>query len=188
MEAPAATGKRLMDTALHISERSANLAARDLASDLLFQEAEALDCQDWAGWLALYREEAEFWMPAWLDEDQHTSDPKTQVSLIYHEMRWELEERVYRLKSRKSVTAMPLPRTVHVIGGLRITESSEYQLQVRSNATVHVYDPRTADHYIAAVKYSHTYSRKADGPWLIARKHIVLINDRMPSVVDFYTV
>ena len=56
-----------MDAALHISERSANLAARDLASDLLFQEAEALDCQNWTGWLALYHEDAEFWMPAWLD-------------------------------------------------------------------------------------------------------------------------
>jgi 3-phenylpropionate/cinnamic acid dioxygenase small subunit len=188
MEAPAATGKQLMDAALHILDRSANLAARDLASDLLFQEAEALDTQDWAGWLALYREDAEFWMPAWLDEDRHTSNPKTQVSLIYHEMRWELEERVYRLKSRKSVTAMPLPRTVHVIGGLRTTEYSENQLQVRSNATVHVYDPRTADHHISAVKYNHTFSRKGDGPWLIDRKHIVLINDRMPSVVDFYTV
>lgn len=177
-----------MDTVLHISERSANLVARNLASGLVCQEAEALDCQDWAGWLALYREDAEFWMPAWLDEDRHTSDPKTEVSLIYHEMRWELEERVYRLKSRKSVTAMPLPRTVHVIGGVWMTTHSENQLQVRSNATVHVYDPRTADHCIAAVKYSHTFSRKEEGPWLIDRKHIVLINDRMPSVVDFYTV
>jgi 3-phenylpropionate/cinnamic acid dioxygenase small subunit len=177
-----------MDAALEIFDGSADPAARALASDLLFQEADALDSQDWAGWLALYCEAAEFWMPAWLDEDQCTSDPKTQVSLIYHEMRWQLEERVYRLKSRKSVTAMPLPRTLHVIGGLRVSGYSENQLRVRSNATVHVYDPRTADHYIAAVKYSHSFSRQGDGPWLIARKRIVLINDRMPSVVDFYTI
>ena len=166
-------------------DQAALLAA---GADVVEREALYLDERRWDDWLALYTPDCEFWMPAWLDEDRQTSDPKTQVSLIYHEMRWELEERVYRLKSRKSVTAMPLPRTVHVIGGLRVTEYSEYQLQVRSNATVHVYDPRTADHYIAAVKYSHTYSRKGDGPWLIARKHIVLINDRMPSVVDFYTV
>jgi 3-phenylpropionate/cinnamic acid dioxygenase small subunit len=177
-----------MHAILKIFDGSADPAARALASNLLFQEADALDSQDWTGWLALYCEAAEFWMPAWLDEDQHTTDPKTQVSLIYHEMRWELEERVYRLKSRKSVTAMPLPRTLHVMGGPQVTGYSDNELQVRSNATVHVYDPRTADHYIAAVKYSHSFSRIGDGPWLISRKRIVLINDRMPSVVDFYTV
>jgi 3-phenylpropionate/cinnamic acid dioxygenase small subunit len=177
-----------MDEALKNFGGSVDSHIRGLASDLLFQEADALDSQDWKSWLALYREDAKFWMPSWLDEYECTSDPETQVSLIYHEMRWEIEERIVRLKSRKSVTTMPLPRTLHVIGGALVTECSESQLEVRSNATVHIYDPRTADHHFAAVKYSHTFSRKEDGPWLIAAKKIILINDRMPSVVDFYTI
>jgi 3-phenylpropionate/cinnamic acid dioxygenase small subunit len=188
MEASTATEGRLMDAARGTLTRTTDPAARDLAAGLLFQEADALDSQDWAGWLALYSEDAELWMPSWLDEDRQTSDPETQTSLIYHQMLWELEERVYRLKSRKSVTAMPIPRTLHVIGGPQVTAYSKNLLEVRSNASVHVYDPRTCDHHVAAVKYSHRFSRKGLGPWLIARKHIVLINDRMPSVVDFYTV
>jgi Ring hydroxylating beta subunit len=71
-------------------------------------------------------------MPAWLDEYECTSDPATQVSLICHEMRWEIEERIDRLKSRKSVTTMPLPRTLHVIGGALMTECSKSPLKVRS--------------------------------------------------------
>jgi 3-phenylpropionate/cinnamic acid dioxygenase small subunit len=177
-----------MDAALKIFGGSADLLTRGLASDLLFQEADALDSQDWKGWLALYREDAKFWMPAWLDEYECTSAPETQVSLIYHEMRWEIEERIDRLKSRKSVTTMPLPRTLHVIGRALVTECSESQLKVQSNATVYIYDPWTADHHLAAVRYSHTFSREEDGPWLIAAKKIILINDRMPSAVDFYTI
>jgi 3-phenylpropionate/cinnamic acid dioxygenase small subunit len=188
MEAAAAAGNHPMNAAHHMLDGMAEPAVRDLAAWLLFQEADALDSQDWSRWLALYCEEAEFWMPAWLDEHEQTSDPETQTSLIYHQMRWELEERVYRLKSRKSVTAIPLPRTLHVIGGPQVIASSTSQLEVRSNASVHVYDPRTFDHHVAAVKYNHRFSRKGPGPWLIDRKHIVLINDRMPSVVDFYTV
>lgn len=177
-----------MGAAPGISEVPADPVARTLASDLLFREADALDSQDWTGWLALYREDARFWMPAWLDEYRPTSNPDTEVSLIYHEMRWELEERVHRLGSRKSVTTLPLPRTLHMIGGLRVTAHSENGLDVRSHATVHVYDPRTFDHHVAAVRYSHSFVREDAGPWLIASKTIILINDRMPSVVDFYTV
>jgi 3-phenylpropionate/cinnamic acid dioxygenase small subunit len=177
-----------MNATLRAPGGAADAFARVVAFDLLLKEADELDSRSWAAWLALYSVDAKFWMPAWLDENEQSYDSDTQVSLIYHESRLELEERVDRVNSLKSITTMPLPRTVHVIGGMRLLEHSEYRMQVSSNASVHVYDPRTADHYISAVRYSHTLNRMGDGAWLITCKKIALINDRMPSVVDFYTV
>ncbi|MDO9714523.1 aromatic-ring-hydroxylating dioxygenase subunit beta, partial [Paracraurococcus lichenis] len=80
-------------------------------AELLYREGLLLDRQDWDGWLALYLEDAEFWVPAWTTEHTTTTDPARQVSLIYHDSRFGLEERVMRIRTRKSVTAMPLPRT-----------------------------------------------------------------------------
>lgn len=177
-----------MNATLRTPGGAVDAFSRVIAFDLLLKEADELDSRNWAAWLALYSVDAKFWMPAWLDENEQSYDPNTQVSLIYHESRLELEERVDRVNSLKSITTMPLPRTVHVIGGMRLLDHSEDRMQVSSNASVHVYDPRTADHYISAVRYSHTLNRTGDGSWLITCKKISLINDRMPSVVDFYTV
>ncbi|GIQ78272.1 aromatic-ring-hydroxylating dioxygenase subunit beta [Bradyrhizobium sp. RD5-C2] len=177
-----------MNATLHVPDGTVGAFARAVASDLILTEAHELDSRNWAAWLALYSVDAKFWMPAWLDENAQSDDPNTQVSLIYHESRLELEERVDRVNSLKSITTMPLPRTIHVIGGIRLLAHSEDRIQASSSANVHVYDPRTSDHHIAAVRYSHTLSRTGDGPWLITCKTISLINDRMPSVVDFYTV
>ncbi len=85
---------------------------------LIFREARLLDTGEWADWVAMYSEDAVFWVPAWLDEYTTTSDPRTQVSLLYHDARRGLEERIARIESRKSITAPPLPRTVHQISNL----------------------------------------------------------------------
>jgi 3-phenylpropionate/cinnamic acid dioxygenase small subunit len=177
-----------MSTAVRAVEGASDLESRLVASELIFEEADALDQRDWQRWLSLYSEHATFWMPAWLDEDEQCSDPDTQVSLIYHESLHEMKERVDRVLSLKSITTMPIPRTVHVIGNVRLLELAKDRMRVGSNASVHVYDPRTADHHIAAVKYRHTLGRQGDGAWRITEKKIALINDRMPSVVDFYAV
>ena len=163
-------------------------AMQALASDLVLGEGEALDRQAWAGWLAMYREDASFWVPAWVDEHETTSDPDTQVSLIYHTSRWELEERIGRIQSRKSIVAMPLPRTLHVIGAVRVSSASAETLATCAAAMVYSYDVRTASPHMAAVRYEHRFVRDGAQGWLIAAKKIVLINDRMPAVVDFYTL
>lgn len=167
---------------------SVDPALRALAADLLFREADALDNQDWANWLAMYREDARYWVPAWIDEHRTTADPDTELSLIYHTTRRGLEERVGRIQSRKSITATPLPRTLHLIAGLTVAEADTEAMRVRSNAAVHVYDARTAAHHVAALRYEHSFRCAPGGGWLIAAKTIVLVNDRMPSVVDFYAL
>ena len=90
------------------------------AAAFLFQEARYLDRHQWDAWVAMYREDAVYWLPAWRDEYETITDPQTEVSLIYHNARLGLEERIARIESRKSITALPLPRTLHLIGNVEL--------------------------------------------------------------------
>ena len=65
----------------------------------------------WDDWLALYTEDAEFWVPTWRDEHQLTEDPARELSFIYLQGRALLAERVFRITSGRSAASTPLPRT-----------------------------------------------------------------------------
>jgi 3-phenylpropionate/cinnamic acid dioxygenase small subunit len=158
-----------------------------VAAATLYREARLLDRGEWTDWVAMYREDAVYWVPAWLDEYETTNDPDTQVSLLYHDARRGLEERVARIESRKSITALPLPRTVHQISNLEATETQPGQITCHSVFSVHVYDPRVAKEHVRHGRYEHTLAREG-GEWKIARKIITLVNDRVPTLLDFYSL
>jgi 3-phenylpropionate/cinnamic acid dioxygenase small subunit len=158
-----------------------------VAAATLYREARLLDCGEWDEWVEMYCEDAVYWVPAWLDEYQTTSDPATQVSLVYHDSRRGLEERIGRIESRKSITALPLPRTVHQISNLEVEETEPEQISCRSVFSVHIYDPRVAKDHVRHGRYQHTLTRASED-WKIARKVITLVNDRVPTLVDFYSI
>ncbi len=64
----------------------------------LYREARLLDDRQWDDWLACYHPQVEYWMPAWADDDRQTTDPHSEISLIYYANREGLEDRVYRIK------------------------------------------------------------------------------------------
>jgi len=158
-----------------------------IAAATIFREARLLDQAEWSDWVAMYREDAVYWVPAWLDEYETTTDPATQVSLLYHETRRGLEERIARIESRKSITALPLPRTVHQISNLEAAETAPGEITCHSVFSVHVYDPRVAKEHVRHGRYQHLLTRDGDR-WMIARKVITLVNDRVPTVLDFYSI
>lgn len=158
----------------------------DIASELVVREGHLLDSHDWDAWLGLYREDAVFWVPAWRNEAETVQDPDTEVSLIYHDSRVGLEERVLRLRTGKSVTVMPLPRTAHFASNFMLAAApTPERIDLRSSWQVMLYLPRTAAQYLLAGYYEHQLSRSG-GVWQISRKKITLINDRVPTLVDFY--
>lgn len=71
----------------------------------LYREARLLDDRRFDEWLGCYAEHAEYWMPAWTDDDELTSDPHTEISLIYYANRKGLEDRVYRLNTERSTAS-----------------------------------------------------------------------------------
>lgn len=154
-------------------------------SDFLYEEARLLDNQNWDAWLNLYQEDASFWIPMWDSDYETTTDPKTQLSLMYYGDRSGLEDRVFRLRTKRSSASLPMPRTCHMV--------SNVQAKPNGNGSIHVY----ASGEVASYRHKQTYTfychyeyqLKPVGDNLkIASKKITLINDLIHDIVDFYSV
>jgi benzoate/toluate 1,2-dioxygenase beta subunit/anthranilate 1,2-dioxygenase (deaminating, decarboxylating) small subunit len=154
---------------------------------LLYREAELLDERRWDEWLALFAPDCEYWVPAWRDEDEPTADPKTELSLIYYDNRGGLEDRVWRVKSGRSVASRVLPRTQHVISNVRASEAEQGVLQVKCNWTTQQFMPKEKVVEVYFGRYEHEW-RQFDGQWLITRKKVVLLNDYLNAKLDFYSL
>ena len=91
-----------------------DVSTKDQAIEVIINEAAALDHRQWDEWINLYTEDATYWMPAWVDEHNLTSDPAREISLIYYSERSGLEDRVFRIRTELSFATTPLPRTCHI--------------------------------------------------------------------------
>lgn len=162
-------------------------AALEEALALISLEGMLLDEQDWDGWLALYEEDAVFWMPAWKSETQPTVDPLRELSLIYYANRAGLEDRVQRIRSGKSVASTPLRRTAHMVGNALLGSDSGGLLSVKSSFSVHVYDTRQKTQHVFFGRTTHELVRREAG-LRIRSKKVILANDCIPSMLDIYCV
>jgi 3-phenylpropionate/cinnamic acid dioxygenase small subunit len=158
-----------------------------LACELVALEAQLLDEQRWPEWLDLYCEDAVFWLPTWKDEQTLSTDPDTELSLIYTDSRALLQERVQRLTSGRSVAAMPIPRTTHLVAGSLATEEQPDTMRVNSAWMTHVFTHKQPHSIAHAGRYEHLL-RWREGRFLIARKKIILTNDQLQSKLDFFYV
>ncbi|MGH3218331.1 MAG: benzoate 1,2-dioxygenase small subunit [Streptosporangiaceae bacterium] len=152
----------------------------------LYREARYLDDREFDKWLECYAPDAEFWMPAWDDDDTLVTDPHQDVSLIYYANRGGLEDRVFRINTeRSSITSIPEPRTGHNITNVEIVEQDADTCRVRFNWFTLYYRYQTVDTYYGMSHY--TLDTSGDQP-LIKKKTIVLKNDYIHHVVDVYHV
>ena len=160
------------------------------AAEVLYREADFLDQRLWDEWLGLYHEQAEFWVPAWRDENQTTDDPESEISLIYISSRVQLEERVGRVRSGRSAASSPLPRTAHAVSNVRVLPGErDDTLTVGSIATVHLFDVKRREQHTFFSRCEHRLQRGGDdGDWRIRRKKLVLLNDYIPMPIDFYSI
>ncbi len=158
------------------------------ANAVLFREAELLDARAWTDWLALYAPDCEYWVPSWRNENEATSDPKRELSMIYYSSRAGLEDRVWRVRSGRSVASVVLPRTQHVISNVQVrnVEGNDV-LEVCSNWINHQFLPKQKTVEIYFGRYEHTLVRD-EGNWLIARKKVLLLNDYLNAKLDFYSL
>ena len=158
----------------------------DAVRDFLYREARYLDDKQWDQWLELYAPDAEFWMPAWDDDDQLTRDPQSEISLIYYPSREGLEDRVYRIKTERSgATSIPEPRTTHQVSNLEVLSQEGGKVELRFNwhTLSHRYQQTSA--FFGTSFY--TLDVSGDAP-LITYKKVVLNNDYIHQVIDVYHV
>ncbi|MNF63366.1 Anthranilate 1,2-dioxygenase small subunit [compost metagenome] len=148
-----------------------------------YHNAELCDAQDWDAYLDMFSEDSEFHLPQWDSEHVYTTDPKNSMSLIYYSNRGGLEDRVFRIRTGKAASTIPMPRTLHQISNVRITELANGDLEVKVNWHTLYYRLQTAEQFFGLA----TYQLRPDGEdWKIARKHVLLLNDTINSVLDFY--
>lgn len=145
--------------------------------EILYREAAYLDDRRWDDWLALYAEDCEYWVPTWRTEEELSTDPRSELSHIYYANRAGLEDRIVRIRSRRSPASSPLRRTTHVIGNILAIGPDT----LRSAWTCHAFDP----HH----KNTHTFFGSAETTiraGLIRRRKIILASDYLPAMVDVY--
>ena len=93
----------------------------------LFHEARLLDERRLQEWLALYAEDAEYWVPyAW-----EQNSPKDHVSLFY-ETRTLLRMRVDRLEHELSPLDSPMARVNHNLSNVVVEEGEGGELAARA--------------------------------------------------------
>ena len=129
----------------------------------LFHEARLLDTQRYEEWLALFTEDATYWVPL----EQNQKDPHETSSLIYDD-RTLLELRVKQFRHPRAHARAPLARTIHQVGNVVVND-----LVVTSTLTVIEF--RNEKPRLWAGLVEHQLLRERDS-FRIARKRIDLVN------------
>lgn len=167
-----------------LDKQGATFSYQDVCA-FLYREARLLDDRTLDEWLDCYAEDAEYWMPAWTDDDALTTDPDSQVSLIYYANRKGLEDRVYRLKTERSSASTPEARTSHFIANIEVLAKRADEVDLR-------YNWHTLSHRYQQTQqfFGTTYVTMDTGGETpkILKKKIVLKDDYIHQVIDVYHV
>lgn len=165
----------------------ADLRLQHETERLIYREAYLLDMRRFEDWLALYLDDAEFAIPAWLNETELATDPDRELYLIHFPDKTGLEDRVYRIGTRDSYASTPMPRSAHVVGNVLVLSSTADEVAATCSWTVHQYADRKGPR-VHGGRYDYRLKRTADGDLRIARKHVTFLNDRVDIPLDVYNV
>jgi 3-phenylpropionate/cinnamic acid dioxygenase small subunit len=133
----------------------------------LYHEARLLDTQKYEEWLALFTDDATYWVP--LEKDQR--DPVETSSLI-HDDKTLLELRVKQARHPRAHARLPLARTVHQVGNIMVEESKS---EIKVHSTLQVTEFRNEKQRLYGALVEHRL-RKANGSYKIAHKRVDLVN------------
>ena len=134
----------------------------------LYHEAWLLDQGRLDEWLALYTDDATYWIP--LEANQ--ADPLTTSSIVYDDRRL-LEVRVRQFQHPRAHARIPVPRTVHQVGNVRVIETGGRDVRVGSTLVLVEYRRERQRLWGAIVE--HRLRRTAEG-LRIAAKRLDLVN------------
>lgn len=160
------------------------IAMADIAA-FLYREARLLDDEEWDAWLACYDPEAQFWMPAWDDDDTLVTDPQREISLIFYPNRAGLEDRVFRIKTERSSATMPDTRTSHNIANIEIERQEGSKVTVRFNWHTLSHRYKTDFSFFGMSRYLIDFGGEQPR---ILDKYVVLKNDYIHQVIDVYHI
>ena len=142
--------------------------ALEAARELLYREAYLLDRHRFDEWLALYTEDATYWLP--LEHNQ--ADAINTSSLVYDDKRL-MELRVKQARHPRAHARVPAARTVHQVGNVLIVEQGGAEALVASTLTLTEF--RSERQRVFAGLVEHRL-RATPAGWKIAAKRVDLVN------------
>jgi 3-phenylpropionate/cinnamic acid dioxygenase small subunit len=140
-------------------------------ADFLYLEAELIDTRRLDEWVALWNDDAVYWIPQGDDPD-----PSRTVTIVYDDHR-RIVERVLRLNSGFAYSQDPPSRTTHLVGNVRVAGDAEGRIQVTSSLIVAEMRRNTQNLYAGRVE--HGLTQDGDG-FKISRKVVRLVNSDVP--------
>ncbi len=138
-------------------------------------EARLLDDRDFTAWLALYAQDARYWVP--VSPEQRTT---TDGPMHFHDDKQLMMARTHRLLTPRAFGAEPSSRTCHVVSGTRIDHlADDGEITVSSSQIMLEWRARghfEADTRLFGGRVTHRLRRAASGALVIAEKRIDLVN------------
>jgi 3-phenylpropionate/cinnamic acid dioxygenase small subunit len=145
---------------------------REAIEQFLFQEADLLDTWQIDAWLALFAENAVYWVPS----NAEDYDPRQSPSIVYDD-RAALEDRVARLHSPLAHSQAPRSRTRRILGNVQVMSSTGDETRVSCNVILH--EVRLNQEKLLSGRCEYVL-RERDGVVRIASKKVVLTNNDVP--------
>ena len=137
------------------------------AEQFLYHEARLLDTGQLEAWLALFTDDATYWLPL----EQNQKDP-FETSSIVHDDRTLLELRVKQARHPRAHARLPLARTVHQVGNIMVEDGKD---EVKVHSTLQLVEFRNEKQRLYGALVEHRL-RKANGSFKIAHKRVDLVN------------
>jgi 3-phenylpropionate/cinnamic acid dioxygenase small subunit len=135
----------------------------------LYREARLMDSHAYDEWLALWTDDALYWVPS-NDDD---FDPERHVSIVY-ENRAALEDRIARLKSGAAYAQDPKSRLSRVVSNVEVEDRGNGEVIVNSTFNLTALRRHRTD--IFAGRSIHKLRYDGDN-FKIAYKKVLLINN-----------
>ena len=101
---------------------------RQQVETFLYLEARHMDEHAYDDWLALWADDALYWVPANRDD----IDPEREVSIVYAD-RPRLEDRIARLKSGAAYAQDPPSRMRRIVSNVEVEEEADGEIIVHAN-------------------------------------------------------
>ena len=140
-------------------------ALKEEAEAFLFEEARLLDAGRYEEWLALFAEDGFYWVPAAPSQ----ADPLNHLSIFYED-KSVLTMRIRRLSHPRAYSALPQPRTAHLVGNVAARRPEGAGIDCECRSTVMMAEYRGGDRRLWAGQQMHRLRRTQEGLRIVLKR------------------
>jgi benzoate/toluate 1,2-dioxygenase beta subunit len=142
---------------------------REDAEALLYREARLLDENRLEEWLALFTDDAVYWVPA----GGEAPDPARHVSFVYDD-RQRLGLRVDRLQGSHAYAQDPPSRICRMVTNVELGDAASGEREVEVHSVLTIVEVRAGKQRVYAARCQ--YRLRGEDGLKIARKEVRLVN------------